>query len=209
MQNQKWILILLAVICFSYADSTPTTKRLNETAPAIFTARFETTQGDVDIEVTRKWSPKAADRFYALIRSGYYDNAPFYRVIPEFVAQFGSVDTLKMKQWRSVKVPDEEVLQSNRRGTVSFARAGKETREFDLFINLKDNTKLDTINFQEVKGFPVLGVVVKGMETVDKLYSGYEDDPMMSEHFLVNRALLDRDFPKLDVIRKAYILPKK
>lgn len=180
-----------------------------DAAPEIFTARFETTQGDFDIEVTRRWSPKAADRFYELIKSGYYDNAPFYRVVPEFVAQFGNIDTLKMKQWKSIKVPDEAVLHSNTRGTVSFARAGKESRDFDLFINLQDNTRLDTINFQEVKGFPVLGVVVKGMENVDKLYSGYEDNPMFSDHFQGNREFFDREFPKLDIIKKAYIVPKK
>lgn len=209
MQKKNLMLLFLAVICFSYAVSGPKQERTFKAAPETFTARFETTKGDFDIKVTRKWSPKAADRFYELIEGGYYNNAHFYRVVPDFVAQFGNVDTLKMKQWKSIKVPDEEVVQGNKRGTISFARGGKESRDFDLFINLQDNTFLDTINFQEVKGFPALGIVTKGMETVDRLYSGYGDNPMLSDNFQGYRPFFEQEFPDLDLIKKAYITSKK
>ncbi len=114
-------------------------------APKTFKAKFETTKGDFTVEIERAMSPAAADRFYQLVRSGYFDNIAVYRVVPDFVAQFGATDSLRMKKWTTIKVPDEPVLMGNHRGTVSFARAGKETRGTDVFINLKDNNRLDIL----------------------------------------------------------------
>ena len=177
-----------------------------EQAPKTFTARFETTKGDFEMEITRSWSPQAADRLYQLIKHGYYDNAIFYRVVPEFVAQFGNTDAKKMQDWKSVKIPDEPVLHSNNRGTISFARFGKDSRDLEVFINLTDNKVLDTLGFEGVKGFTPLGNVKKGMEVVDKLYSGYAEEPMSDTNLYQNRDLFYQTYPKLDLIKKAYLI---
>lgn len=177
-----------------------------ERAPETFVAKFETTKGDFEMEINRSWSPHAADRIYQLLKHGYYDNAIFYRVVPGFVAQFGNSDLAVMKQWRAVKVPDEPLLHTNERGTVSFARFGKETRDLEVFINLDHNTVLDTLSFEGVKGFPPLGTIKNGMDVVDQLYSGYGETPMTDGNLYTNRALFYQTYPKLDLIKKAYII---
>ena len=179
-----------------------------EKAPATFAARFETTKGDFEIEVNRSWSPNGADRLYQLIAHGYYDNAIFYRVVPEFVAQFGNTDTSSRNQWKSVVIPDEKVLQSNKRGTIAFARLGKDSRDVEVFINIVDNPVLDTLGFEGVKGFPVVGSVTKGMETVDQLYSGYGETTMTDPNLYINRGLFYQKYPKLDLIKKAYLIER-
>ena len=177
-----------------------------EQAPAVFRARFETTKGNFEMEINRNWSPKAADRLYQLLQHGYYDNAIFYRVVSGFVAQFGNTDATQMNPWKSVKVPDEPLRHSNIRGTVSFARSGKDSRDLEIFINLEDNTILDTLAFEGIKGFTPLGKVSNGMEVVDRLYSGYGEEPMTNPNLYVNRDLFYQTYPKLDIIRKAYLI---
>ena len=177
-------------------------------APETFTAKFETTKGDFEVQIERHYSPHAADRMYALLRDGYFDNTAFYRVVPGFVAQFGNTDTLALRKWEDLKVPDEDVKLGNKRGTISFARGGKETRAADLFINLRDNTHLDTILYAEVKGFPAFGRVTKGMETVEQLHGGYGDATMSDPNLYANPALFRKAFPELDTIKKAYVLKK-
>ena len=203
------LFILFAVLLFSCADSNFKKIWTDEKAPETFTATFETTKGTFDIEVKRKWSPRAADRFYQLVKHGYYDNAIFYRIVPGFVAQFGNTDTLKMNQWRAVKIPDEAVIHGNTKGSVSFARLGKESRDLELFINLNDNAVLDTLNFEGVKGFPAIGNVTKGMDVVSQLYSGYGEATMNDENLYVNRSLFYKAWPKLDLIKKAYLSGSK
>ncbi|AWH86680.1 peptidylprolyl isomerase [Flavobacterium album] len=198
---KKITLILLSLVFFAFTDFDSVTER----SPETYTAKFETTKGDFIIEVNRKWSPNAADRLYELIKDGYYDNTLFYRVVPDFVVQFGSTDTLKMKKW-STGVPDEEVLLGNKKGTISFARLGKDSRSADLFINLKDNTRLDTITFEGVKGFPAFGNVTKGMDVVEQLYSGYGDNTLEDENLYGDRELFKKAFPKLDGIKRAYLV---
>lgn len=156
--------------------------------------------------INRNWSPQAADRLYQLLKHGYYDNAIFYRVVPGFVAQFGNTDALQMKQWKSVTVPDEAAQHSNTRGTISFARSGKDSRDLEIFINLEDNTVLDTLVFEGVKGFTPLGKINKGMNIVDDLYSGYGEEPMANPNLYLNRDLFYQTYPKLDLIRKAYLI---
>lgn len=199
--------LLIALCAFLCSCTNPKFKPewTIEKSPATFTATFETTKGDFDIEVRRIWSPKAADRLYQLLKHGYYNDAIFYRVVPGFVAQFGNSDTVVMNQWRKIKIPDEPVLLRNKKGTVSFARSGKETRDLELFINLNDNPVLDTLNYEDVKGFPALGKVSKGMETVEQLYSGYGENTMTNEHLYLNPALFYQTYPKLDKIVKAYL----
>jgi len=205
MQKYKYVLLLLLGVLLAGCK----VQTINLTAPQTFTATFETTKGNFDIEVNRLHSPLAADRLYSLLKNHYYDDTPFYRVVPNFVAQFGSTDSLKMKEWNALKVPDEPVLYSNKKGTLSFARDVKETRGTDLFINIKDNKYLDAVDYNGVKGFPAFGNVTSGMDVVEKLYSGYGDTTMEDEALLANPQALLKTYPNLDIIKKAYITSKK
>ena len=181
-----------------------------ERAPEIFAARFETSKGSFDLQITREYSPLAVDRFYQLLKHRLYDNTLFYRVRPNWVAQFGISDTAILHKWGAFKVPDEKVISSNKRGTIAFARDGKDSRDFALFINLKDNIQLDAREAKGVIGYPPFGNVSKGMEVVDSLYSGYGDTVFKYEGTMYkNRPAFLDSFPKLDLIRKAYLLKNK
>ena len=207
----RLIFLILAVFIFS-SCSKPffSEKWTKDTAPETFLARFETTKGNFDIEIKRELSPAGADRLYQLVKHGFFDSVVFYRVVPKFVAQFGSSDTALEKAWSKYKLPDEEVKASNVRGTISYARGGKETRGTVLFINLVDNPRLDTINYNGVKGFPVLGKVVEGMNTVDSLYNGYGGTTMNQlDEMYRNKEAFFKKFPKLDVVKKAYLVRRK
>lgn len=180
-------------------------------APAYFTARFETTKGQFEIESKREWSPLAVDRLYQLIKNDYYTNIAVYRVIPNYIAQFGiHNDSTITKAWSKVQIVDEPVLKSNTKGTVSFARGGPETRSTDLFINLKDNLPLDTISFMNVLGFPVIARVTSGFDVVASFYGEYGaslDDKQDSIVMYGNKYLKEK-YPKLDYIKKASIIGK-
>ncbi|HNP32987.1 MAG TPA: peptidylprolyl isomerase [Flavobacterium sp.] len=207
----KYILICILaffVICCSKSTFNP--EWTKKTAPSTYTARFETSKGNFDIEITRKWSPAAADRLYQALTHHFYDNQYFYRVVPNFVVQFGNIDTIVYKKWEKFKVPDEPVLKSNLKGYVSYARDGKETRGNDLFINLKDNVRLDTVSPKDVRGYPPFGYVTNGMDVVEKLYSGYGNKTLDAYDSLsANRKKYLALFPKLDSIKKAYIIKDK
>jgi len=204
----KYILICIiafSVICCSKKTFDP--EWTKEQAPDRYRARFETSKGNFDIEVTRAWSPLAADRLYQTLEHQFYDHQLVYRVVPNFVVQFGNTDTIVNKRWDKIKVPDEPVLKSNLKGYVSYARDGKETRGNDLFINLKDNVRLDTVSPKGVRGYPVLGYVINGMDVVEKFYSGYGNKTLDAYDSLsANRKKYLSLFPKLDSIKKAYIL---
>lgn len=204
----RLIFLILAVFIFS-SCSKPffSEKWTKETAPETFLARFETTKGNFDIEIKRELSPAGADRLYQLVKHGFFDSVVFYRVVPKFVAQFGTSDTVLENAWSKYKLPDEDVKASNVRGTISYARGGKETRGTVLFINLVNNPRLDTINYNGVKGFPVLGKVVEGMNTVDSLYNGYGGTTMNTlDEMYRNKEAFFKKFPKLDVVKKAYLV---
>ncbi|RYD80356.1 MAG: peptidylprolyl isomerase [Sphingobacteriales bacterium] len=178
-----------------------------EKAPAFFTARFETSKGNFDLRIQRDFSPQSADRFYQLVRHRYFNNILFYRVVPGFVAQFGNIDTTLTQQWEKYTLADEPVLQSNIKGSISFARAGKETRGTHLFINLADNKRLDTMQYNGVTGFPVFGHVVNGMENILMLYNGYSNSTMeVSDSLGADKKKILSLFPKLDSVKKAYII---
>jgi peptidyl-prolyl cis-trans isomerase A (cyclophilin A) len=180
---------------------------LKEKAPAEFTIRLETTKGTFDIRVHSAWSPLAADRLYQLAKHKYFDYSIFYRVTADYVAQFGSSNRVLTAQWMSYPVPDEPVLQSNTRGRVTFARAGKENRGSDLFINLADNTKLDTTEQHGVRGYPPLGEVIHGMDVVDKLYAIYGEDLMQeTDRMYSDRNGFMQAYPGLDYVKKAYLV---
>lgn len=174
-------------------------------APATYRVKLTTTKGDVVIEVTRAWAPRGADRFYQLVRSGFFTGAPFFRVIPGFMAQFGiSPRPAANKTWEARKLFDDpKPYQSNKRGMLTFATTGApNSRGTQLFINYKDNSFLDS------QGFAPIGQVVEGMELADTFYSGY-GDTAAKEGDIENggQPYLDRYMPKLDKIVSATIVP--
>src|SRR5437868_10850097 len=130
----------------------------NERAPDTYTVKFDTSKGVVEIAVTRAWAPNGADRFYNLVKTGYFDNARFFRVLTGFMAQFGvNADPKVSAAWRQARIPDDPVTQSNKRGYVTFATSGPNTRTTQIFINYADNAGLDR------QGFSPFGVVNTGM----------------------------------------------
>jgi homoserine O-acetyltransferase len=201
-----FMLLMLFLGCSTSKFKSSWTKT---TAPQTFTTKFETSKGDFVVEVERKLSPKAVDRFYQLVKTRYFDNILFYRVNPGFVAQFGSNDSIIYNGWSRFKVRDEPVLQGNNKGTLSFARDGKDSRGTDLFINLKDNNRLDTLHYNDVTGFPTFGKVTSGMEVLEALYSGYADTTMNDfDLMLKNLNAFIKKYPKLDTIYKVSFIKK-
>lgn len=178
-------------------------------SPEIFRAEFDTTKGRFVIEAHRDWAPRGVDRFYNLVRSGFFDDSRFFRVRAGFIAQFGIAGDPHLAQlWRHETIPDDPVRQSNTRGMVAYAMTGPDARTTQLFINLGDNAKLDA------QGFAVIGKIVSGMEVVDQLYSGYGEDAgggmrggKQDKIFAEGNAGLDRDFPRLDRITHASLAP--
>lgn len=182
---------------------------LSQQAPDVFKARFETTKGDFEIEAYRDWSPLAVDRLYQLIKSGYYTNVPIYRLVPNYVVQWGGIDSNINKKWEAHKIPDEPVKRSNEKGIMSFARDGAESRDYTLFINLKDNhPRLDTIMVKGVQGYPPIARVTKGFEIVSTFfYYDWRTEVAPKLDTAKNLpALFARDFPKLGRIKKAYLI---
>lgn len=180
---------------------------LRARAPETYKVKFTTTKGDVVIEVNRTWAPLGADRFYNLVRAGFYKDAAFFRVIPRFMAQFGiSARPDVAEAWERATITDDKVTQSNKRGAVTFATAGPNTRTTQIFINYGDNAVLDG------QGFAPFGQVTEGMDVVDKFYSGYGEGapsgrgPDQSEIRSRGKAYLDRSFPQLDRIVSASIV---
>jgi peptidyl-prolyl cis-trans isomerase A (cyclophilin A) len=176
----------------------------------VFQVRFETTKGPFVVEVHRDWAPRGADRFYNLVKLGYYDDVTFFRVIDDFMVQFGiHGDPEVSAVWRDAQIPDDPVKQSNTRGMVTYATAGPGTRTTQIFINYKDNSALDA------QGFAPFGRVVEGMSVVDSLYSGYGEGaprgagPRQDRAQAEGNAYFRGDFPRLDHIQKAEIVEPK
>lgn len=205
------LLVLSFIFCSNLfaQNCQPTPELLKLKAPSEFKAKFETTEGDFEITAERDNSPLAVDRLYQLIKCGYFTDIPFYRVVPDFVVQFGTLDAKLDEMWTKNSIKDEPVVISNRVGTISFARAGKDTRDAQLFINLKNNIRLDTSSNGSTIGFPVVAFVSKGMDVVEDIYDGYKDEPrqMLQMGKIENlNFFLKENFPKLDYIKKAYII---
>ncbi len=176
---------------------------LKAKAPAIFKASFTTTAGDFVVEVHRDWAPLGADRFYNLVRNGYFTNAAFFRVVPGFVVQFGlNASPAVNNVWEHATIQDDPVTQSNKRGSLVFATAGPNTRTTQLFINFADNSRLDGM------GFAPFGNVVDGMDVVDKIYPGYRESPSQDQITNQGDAYLKANFPKIDRIKLARIVPQ-
>ena len=177
-------------------------------APDRFLVRFDTNQGAFTVEVHRDWAPHGADRFYELVRDRFFDGQKFFRVRAGFIAQFGlHADPKVIAKWKRATIPDDAVKESNTRGTLAYAMTGPDTRSTQIYINLADNSRLDK------EGFAPFGRVVDGMDVVDRLYSGYGESagggmrggkqgPIEEG----GNAYLERNFPKLDWIRRARIV---
>lgn len=177
-------------------------------APDKYRVRFTTTQGDFTLAVFRNLSPQAADRLYNLVQIGFFQEITFFRVIPGFMAQFGVSGYPQVTDaWKEAKLPDDPVLSGNKRGHISMASAGPGTRSTQFFINFQDNAQLDGM------GFASFGQVVEGMEVVDRLYGGYGEGaprgagPNQGILMQKGNPYLKESFPKLDVIRRAEVLP--
>jgi peptidyl-prolyl cis-trans isomerase A (cyclophilin A) len=201
---------LFGLSCSIYSQSLPDTVQLQEKAPAVFQAEFHTTKGNFTLEVVRDWSPSGADRLWQLFRTGFYDNNGIFRVQPGYVVQFGISDDPKVNAfWDKRPIPDEPAQTMNLRGTISYARDGKNSRTVQLFINLKDNTKLDTVNYNGLRGFTPVGRIVKGMDVVESFYGKYGFEPANHQDSVMvqGNAYWKRKFPDIDYILGARITP--
>jgi peptidyl-prolyl cis-trans isomerase A (cyclophilin A) len=174
---------------------------LTEKAPDTFKVKFDTTKGAFTVEVTRAWAPNGADRFYNLVKSGYFKDIEFFRVVPGFMVQFGIHGDPKVSAaWRNANFTDDPTKQSNTRGMVTFATAGPNTRTTQLFINYGNNTFLDG------QGFAPFGKVTDGMDVVDKINSESGERPNQTEIQMEGNEYLKKAFPNLDSIKSATIV---
>jgi cyclophilin family peptidyl-prolyl cis-trans isomerase len=178
-------------------------------APDGAVVRFDTSRGTIDIEVTRAWAPRGADRFIALVRHGYYDDTRFFRVRPRRWVQFGVNGTPAIaRAWRAQTIPDDPFVQPNDRGTVAFAFAVPNGRATQVFINLGDNRET-----HDKEPFTPFGRVIAGMDVADAINAEYGEGPggiragKQDPFFDGGNAWLLRQFPRLDYIRRAIVLP--
>ena len=199
-------LVLFAAPVWSQPANLSDPAALREQAPPTYKAKFETSKGVFVIQVNREWAPQGADRFYNLVKNGFYDNVRFFRVISGFMVQFGiSGDPKIAASWREARIADDPVKQSNRRGYITYAMAGPNTRTSQVFINFADNANLDQ------SGFSPFGRVLSGMEVVDKLNAEYGEGaprgrgPDQGRVQTEGNAYLMKDFGKLDYVKKATI----
>ena len=198
--------VLKAAACLALAGCTGSSQPGR--APDVFKVDLDTSKGAVTIEVHRDWAPIGADRFYELVRSGYYDGARFFRVLPNFVAQFGiAADPKTNSLWSNANIPDDPVKEHNTPGTLTYAATGMpNSRTTQLFFNLQDNSKA-----LDPQGFAPFGKVVTGMEVVESFYTGYGEMPPRGEGPDPSKiesqgnAYLESQFPRLDYIKKATI----
>lgn len=213
MKRLAFTLVALALLsapavttAFAQAGNLSNPAALNEKAPATYKVKFDTSKGAFAIEVRRDWAPNGADRFYNLVKNGFFDNTRFFRVVPDFMVQFGINGDPKVSSvWRAARIPDDKVTQSNKRGNITFATSGPNSRTTQVFISFKDNSFLDG------QGFAPFGQIVSGMNVVDALYKGYGEGapsgkgPDQGRIQMEGNDYLAKNFPQLDVIKKASI----
>jgi peptidyl-prolyl cis-trans isomerase A (cyclophilin A) len=199
-------LFIFGAQTLSWAGDLSNPASLNEKALDVYKVKFDTSQGTFEIEVHRDWAPNGADRFYNLVKNGFYNDTRFFRVIKGFMVQFGINGNPKISQvWRNANIADDPVEESNLRGFVTFATAGPNTRTTQVFINYGDNPSLDG------QGFAPFGKVISGLDVVQHLYSNYGEGaprgegPDQSRVQTEGNAYLQKNFPQLDYIKKATI----
>ena len=200
------LLASLSAPAFAQAPDLSNPAALVEQAPASYKVRFDTSKGSFVIQVNRAWAPHGADRFYNLIKHGFYDNVRFFRVISGFMVQFGiNGDPQVSARWREANIPDDPVKTSNKRGMITFATAGPNTRTTQVFINFGDNSQLDGM------GFAPFGQVVSGMDVVDGINAEYGEGaprgrgPEQGRLQMEGNAYLAQSFPRMDYVKKATI----
>ena len=180
---------------------------VTDRAPDEYRVEFQTTAGTIVIDIHRDWSPHGADRLFNLVRIGFFEDVAFFRVIDDFMAQFGLHGDPDVNQaWLQATIPDDDVTRSNERGKLTFATSGPDSRSTQLFINLNDNSRLDQM------GFSPVGEVVEGMEVAEALYSGYGESapqgqgPMQDRLRREGNAYLRDEFEDLDYITEAAVV---
>jgi peptidyl-prolyl cis-trans isomerase A (cyclophilin A) len=200
------LMLALVMAAPAYSQNLGNPASLKEQAPPVYKVEFDTSKGPFVVEVHRDWAPNGADRFYNLVKNGFYDNARFFRVIEGFMAQFGVNGDPKVSAvWREARIKDDPVRVSNKRTFMTFATAGPNTRTTQVFINYGDNSNLDG------QGFSPFGQVVSGMKVVDSLYGGYGEGapggrgPNQARVQSEGNAYLGSAFPNLDYVKKATI----
>lgn len=172
-----------------------------ETAPDTFKVKFECTNGEFTIECYKDWAPLGVERFYDLVRDGYFDDTGFFRVVPNFVVQFGlAADPQETAKWRTKTIKDDPVKETNAPGTITFATSGPNTRTTQLFINLGNNARLDGM------GFSPFGKVVEGMDVVQKINSEYGERPQQGMITREGNEYLKKNFPNMDFIKTATLV---
>ena len=205
MKTVALLLIVLTVALSSgirlMADETAAADQ----APETYKVLFETSKGNFTVEVHREWAPNGADRFHKLVESGFYDECRFFRVVPDFMVQWGiNGDPEVQKNWVKANIKDDRVTQSNQRGFITYAMSGqKNSRTSQLFINFKDNSFLDS------KGFAPFGQVVDGMDVVDAINAQYREQPDQGLVQESGNEYLNKNFPKLDFIKKASVVKEE
>jgi peptidyl-prolyl cis-trans isomerase A (cyclophilin A) len=174
---------------------------LTEQAPATYKAAFDTSAGNFVITVHRTWAPNGADRFYNLVKNGFYDETRFFRVVPNFMVQFGiNGEPAVAAAWQNANLKDDPGgKQSNKKGYVTFATRGKDTRTTQVFINFKDN------GFLDAQGFTPFGEVTSGMDVVEKITDQYGEKPNQGSIQQQGNTYLKAQFPKLDYVKKATV----
>jgi peptidyl-prolyl cis-trans isomerase A (cyclophilin A) len=193
VRRSAFLVFLVSLVFLSSCSHSPQ-------VPALFRVQFTTSKGPFTVEVHRDWAPNGADRFYELVKTGFFNGDRFFRVVPNFIVQWGiHGDPVTQLNWRSKTIPDDPVKESNKRGSLTFATAGANTRTTQLFINLADNPSLDG------QGFSPFGQVISGLNVVESLYSGYGESPDQNEIQMQGNAYLQAQFPKLDYIENAKI----
>lgn len=214
VQKSNLLILLVACLCLVACSGKrhplldPGSDEWNKKSPERYTVHFETTKGDFEIDIERANAPIGADRFYNLVRLGYYNDARFHRVVPGFIVQFGLAGQPEWSQiWMNQPIADDPNKISNVRGTIAFAFTEPGTRTVQLYINTRDNSRLDTI------GFAPLGRVTKGMEIVDQIYSGYGENSGggvrrgdQSKIIEEGNTYLDREFPLLDKLIRVEVI---
>lgn len=198
--------VLLPVTALAQKPSLKNAASLNEKAPATYKARFDTSAGVFVVEVTRDLAPLGADRFYNLVKNGFYDGTRFFRVIPGFMVQFGiHGDPAVSTVWRNARINDDPVKGTNSPMTITFATGGPNTRTTQVFINFGNNAGLDK------QGFAPFGRVIEGQDVVKKIYAEYGEGaprgkgPDQGRLQMEGNAYLAKDYPKMDYIKSATI----
>ncbi len=169
-------------------------------ATGTFKVRFESTAGDFVVEVHRDWAPLGAERFYQLVKSGFYDECRFFRVMPGFMVQFGiSGDPATQRNWER-RIQDDSVTVSNEKGYVTFATSGPHSRTTQIFVNYNHNEQLDS------QGFSPFGEVIEGMHNAEGIYAGYGEEPDQGRITNVGNSYLKKSYPDLDYVKKASVI---